>query len=82
MTPIDTALRDAMLEIDEIEQVILVGGSSRILKIVEMIQQKFQDPHKVCSQLHKDEAIAMGAAVQAALLYAQQLVAGAVLPGT
>ena len=37
MTPIDTALRDAMLEIDEIEQVILVGGSSRILKIVEMI---------------------------------------------
>ena len=70
MTPIDTALRDAMLEIDDIEQVILVGGSSRILKIVEMIQEKFKDSNKVCSQLHKDEAIAKGAAVQAALLYA------------
>ena len=37
MTPIDTALRDADLLIADIEKVILVGGSSRILKIVEMI---------------------------------------------
>ena len=41
MSPIDAALNEAGLDKDEIEEVLLVGGTTRIPKIVDMIEQKF-----------------------------------------
>lgn len=50
-----------------IDKVILVGGSSRIPKVREMLGQFF-DESKLCYSIHPDEAIALGAAYQAAML--------------
>ena len=60
------ALQDAELQPSEIDQVILVGGSTRIPKIQESVQEIFgREPHR---GVNPDEVVAMGAAIQAGVL--------------
>ena len=60
------ALQDAELQPGDIDQVILVGGSTRIPKIQESVQELFgKEPHR---GVNPDEVVAMGAAIQAGVL--------------
>jgi L1 cell adhesion molecule like protein len=66
LEPIDRALKDAKLTAIDINDVVLIGGSTRIPKIQSMLNELF--PGKVKSNINPDEAVAFGAAVQAAIL--------------
>ena len=65
--PVDNVLRDSGMSKSQIHDVVLVGGSTRIPKIVEMIKDYFngKEPNR---SINPDEAVAYGAAVQAAIL--------------
>jgi len=66
MKPVDKVLLDAKLSKNEIDNVVLVGGSTRIPKIQEMLKDYFgKEPRR---DINPDEAVAYGAAVQAAIL--------------
>ncbi len=67
MDPLDTVLRDAKMSKSEINDVVLVGGSTRIPKIQEMLSAYFNGK-ELCRNINPDEAVAYGAAVQAAIL--------------
>ena len=64
--PCKKALKDANLKASEIEEVILVGGMTRMPKIMETVKQFFgKEPHR---GVNPDEVVAMGAAIQAGVL--------------
>ncbi|UQZ90484.1 molecular chaperone DnaK [Deltaproteobacteria bacterium Smac51] len=64
--PCQTALKDAGLSAKEINEVILVGGMTRMPKVQEKVKQIFgQDPHK---GVNPDEVVAVGAAIQGGVL--------------
>jgi len=64
--PTRQALEDAKLSWDKIDQIILVGGSTRIPSVVEAIKKlSGKDPHK---GVNPDEVVAMGAAIQGGVL--------------
>jgi molecular chaperone HscC len=64
--PIRRALGDAKLSIDSIDEVILVGGATRMPLVVRRVRELFgKDPHQ---RLNPDEVVALGAAVQAGLV--------------
>jgi len=64
--PCERALKDAGVKTAEIDEVVLVGGSTRIPKIQEMVRAFFgREPHK---GVNPDEVVAIGAAVQAGVL--------------
>jgi len=64
--PCDAALKDAGLKAGEIDEVVLVGGMTRMPKIQEVVQEFFgREPHK---GVNPDEVVAMGAAIQAGVL--------------
>ena len=64
--PCERALEDAGVKTVEIDEVVLVGGSTRIPKIQEMVREFFgREPHK---GVNPDEVVAIGAAVQAGVL--------------
>ncbi|WP_169543507.1 molecular chaperone DnaK [Sneathiella aquimaris] len=66
LAPCEKALKDAGLQKGEIDEVILVGGMSRMPKVQETVQQFFgREPHK---GVNPDEVVAMGAAIQAGVL--------------
>lgn len=66
MKPCHTALKDAGLKASDIDEVILVGGSTRIPIIQSMVKDFFgKEPHK---GVNPDEVVAMGAAIQGAVL--------------
>jgi molecular chaperone DnaK len=66
LEPCRQALKDAGLTASQIDEVVLVGGSTRIPKIQEMVKSFFgKDPHK---GVNPDEVVAIGAAVQAGVL--------------
>ena len=65
--PIEKALCDAKLDKGEIHEIVLVGGSTRIPKIQKLLQDFFNGK-KLNRNINPDEAIAYGAAVQAAIL--------------
>ena len=66
LPPMEKALSDAGLTQDDIDEVILVGGSTRIPKIQEIVKGFFeQDPHK---GVNPDEVVAVGAAIQGGVL--------------
>lgn len=62
---IRSVLRDAELEIGEIDEILLVGGSTRIPRVQELIGNFFDRTPR--TDIHPDEAVALGAAVQAGL---------------
>ncbi|HEX5080704.1 MAG TPA: molecular chaperone DnaK [Blastocatellia bacterium] len=66
LEPCRLALKDAGLQAGQIDEVVLVGGSTRIPKIQEMVKTFFgKDPHK---GVNPDEVVAIGAGVQAGVL--------------
>ncbi|MED6137646.1 70-kilodalton heat shock protein [Stylosanthes scabra] len=64
---VDECLTDAKMDKASVHDVVLVGGSSRIPKVQELLQEFFEGK-KLCKSINPDEAVAYGAAVQAALL--------------
>jgi len=66
MKPCQAALRDASLSTSDIDEVVLVGGMTRMPKVVEEVTKFFgKEPHK---GVNPDEVVAMGAAIQAGVL--------------
>ncbi len=66
LAPCQTALKDAGLKASEIQEVILVGGQTRMPKVQEAVKELFgRDPRK---DVNPDEAVASGAAIQGAVL--------------
>ncbi len=64
--PMQKALEDAKLKQENIDEVILVGGSTRIPKVQEVVREFFgKDPHK---GVNPDEVVGIGAAIQAGVL--------------
>ncbi|CRK88904.1 CLUMA_CG002643, isoform A [Clunio marinus] len=71
LQPVEQALRDAKMDKGQIHDVVLVGGSTRIPKIQKMLQDFFCGKQLNFS-INPDEAVAYGAAVQAAILTGDQ----------
>ena len=67
LDPVKKALEDAKLDKSQIHEVVLVGGSTRIPKIRNMLQEFFNGK-ELCKSVNPDEAVAYGAAIQAAIL--------------
>ncbi|GFS37756.1 heat shock protein 70 A1 [Trichonephila inaurata madagascariensis] len=67
LQPVESALSDAKLDKNSIHDVVLVGGSTRIPKIQKMLRDFFNGK-ELCMSINPDEAVAYGAAVQAAVL--------------
>src|SRR5688572_7287294 len=66
LKPCEQALKDAGMKTSEINEVILVGGSTRMPKVQEMVEKFFgRKPHK---GVNPDEVVAIGAAIQGAVL--------------
>lgn len=66
LAPCKQALKDAGLKPEQIDEVVLVGGSTRIPRVRMLVEQMFQrEPH---TDLNPDEVVALGAAVQANIL--------------
>ncbi|KAG5646814.1 78 kDa glucose-regulated protein [Asterophora parasitica] len=66
MTPVAQVLKDAGVGKDKIDEVVLVGGSTRILKVQQLLMEYFgKEPSK---GINPDEAVAYGAAVQGGIL--------------
>ena len=66
ITPCEKALKDAGLKAGEIDEVVMVGGMSRMPKVLEKVQNFFgKEPHR---GVNPDEVVAIGAAIQAGVL--------------
>ena len=66
MKPVEACLKDAKLDPHDIDEVILVGGMTRMPKVVETVKNFFgKDPNK---SVNPDEVVAVGAAIQAGVL--------------
>jgi len=66
--PVDQALRDAKYDKSTIHDIVLVGGSTRIPKVQKLLSAHFND-RELNKSINPDEAVAYGAAVQAAILH-------------
>jgi heat shock protein 1/8 len=67
--PLNQAMLDAKISKSQINEIVLVGGSTRVPKIQELLADYFGlDVSKLCKSINPDEAVAYGAAVQAAVL--------------
>jgi heat shock protein 1/8 len=67
MEPVEKVMSDGKVSKGDIDEVILVGGSTRIPKIQKMLSEFFNGK-ELCKSLNPDEAVAIGATVQAAIL--------------
>ena len=67
LSPVERVLKDAKMGKGEVHEVVLVGGSTRIPKVQQLLQQFFNGK-ELCKTINPDEAVAYGAAVQAAIL--------------
>jgi L1 cell adhesion molecule like protein len=67
MLPVEQVLRDSKLSKSDIDEVVLVGGSTRIPRIQQLLSEFFNGK-ELCKSINPDECVAYGAAVQAALL--------------
>ena len=67
MDPVEQVLRDSKLSKSEIHEIVLVGGSTRIPKIQQLLSEYFNGK-ELCKSINPDECVAYGAAVQAAIL--------------
>jgi len=66
LKPVDKVLKDSGLDKSEIDDIVLVGGSTRIPKVQQIIEEYFGK--KASKEVNPDEAVAYGAAVQAGVL--------------
>jgi molecular chaperone DnaK len=66
LRPVQRALRDSGMTADDIDDVVLVGGSTRMPMVQEMVRTLV--PREPCQSVNPDEVVAIGAAVQAGIL--------------
>lgn len=67
MAPVEQVLRDSKMSKNQIHEIVLVGGSTRIPKIQQLLSDFFNGK-ELCKSINPDECVAYGAAVQAAIL--------------
>eukprot|EP00488_Nonionellina_sp_1-RS-2012_P002279 TRINITY_DN42_c0_g1_i2.p1 TRINITY_DN42_c0_g1~~TRINITY_DN42_c0_g1_i2.p1 ORF type:complete len:452 (+),score=196.05 TRINITY_DN42_c0_g1_i2:343-1698(+) len=67
LEPVGIALQDAKMSKSDIDDVVLVGGSTRIPKVQQLLKQYFNGK-ELCKCINPDEAVAYGAAIQSAIL--------------
>ncbi|RQM13400.1 hypothetical protein B5M09_008944 [Aphanomyces astaci] len=67
MEPVEKVLRDSKLSKSQVHEVVLVGGSTRIPKVQQLLSDFFNGKEP-CKSINPDEAVAFGATVQAAIL--------------
>ena len=65
--PVEQVLRDSKFSKADVDDVVLVGGSSRIPRVQQLLKEFFNGK-ELCNSIHPDEAVAYGAAVQAHIL--------------
>jgi heat shock protein 1/8 len=71
LEPVEKALRDAKMDKSSIDDIVLVGGSTRIPKVQKLLSDFFNGK-ELNKSINPDEAVAYGAAVQAAILTGEQ----------
>lgn len=71
MEPVEKVIRDSKLSKGQIDEIVLVGGSTRIPKVQQLLSEYFGGK-ELCRSINPDEAVAYGATVQAALLSGNQ----------
>ncbi|CAL3969532.1 hypothetical protein PZA11_005947 [Diplocarpon coronariae] len=71
LKPVEQVLKDAKVKKNEIDDIVLVGGSTRIPKVVELIEEYFGGK-KASKGINPDEAVAFGAAVQGGVLSGEE----------
>lgn len=67
---VEKALRDAKVAKSDVDEIVLVGGSTRIPKVQSLLQDYFNGK-ELCKSINPDEAVAFGACIQAAILSGQ-----------
>ncbi|CAL4982458.1 unnamed protein product [Urochloa decumbens] len=67
MEPVEKCLRDAKMDKSSVHDVVLVGGSTRIPRVQQLLQDFFNGK-ELCKSINPDEVVAYGATVQAAIL--------------
>ena len=67
LAPINRAIEDSGISKDYVDEIILIGGSTRIVRIQELLEQFFPGK-RLSKRINPDEAVAMGAAIQGANL--------------
>merc|ERR1712224_872047 len=67
MEPCEKVLRDSKIAKNQVHEIVLVGGSTRIPKLQSMLSEFFNGKQP-CKSIDPDEAVAYGATVQAAIL--------------
>uniref|UniRef100_A0A6C0DRZ9 Chaperone n=1 Tax=viral metagenome TaxID=1070528 RepID=A0A6C0DRZ9_9ZZZZ len=67
LAPVEQVIRDAKVSKTEIDNIVLVGGSSRIPRVQQLLREYFGGK-ELCQNINPDEAVAYGAAVQGAVL--------------
>jgi L1 cell adhesion molecule like protein len=67
MGPVEQVMRDAKMSKDQVHDIVLVGGSSRIPRVQQLLKEFFNGK-ELCQSINPDEAVAYGAAVQGAIL--------------
>ncbi|XP_024176962.1 heat shock cognate 70 kDa protein-like isoform X1 [Rosa chinensis] len=67
MEPVGKCLRDAKMDTSSVDDIVLIGGSSRIPGVQQLLQDVFKGK-ELCKGINPEEAVAYGAAVQAAVL--------------
>jgi L1 cell adhesion molecule like protein len=67
LTPVENVLRDSGFSKSQIDEVVLVGGSTRIPKVQQLLTEFFNGK-ELCKSVNPDEAVAYGAAIQADIL--------------
>lgn len=67
---VEAVVRDAACQLSDITECVLVGGSTRVPKLQERLSELFDGRLELCKTVHPDEAVAVGAAVQGAILRA------------
>lgn len=67
MDPVQKVLRDSNISKNNVHEIVLVGGSTRIPKVQELLSEFFNGK-ELCKSINPDEAVAYGASVQAAIL--------------
>jgi len=71
MDPVAQVLKDGKMDKSKVNEVVLVGGSTRIPKVQQLLSEYFNGK-ELCKSVNPDEAVAYGAAIQAAILTNQQ----------
>ena len=67
MVPVEKVMRDSKMSKGDVDEIILVGGSTRIPKIQKLLSDYFNGK-ELCKSINPDEAVAIGASIQAAIL--------------